>query len=272
MRKIKLADSEIRLLLVFLSVLMFACAYFFSFQKNVELSQEIEAQNEEDRDLVELLESMVARRAQVEARTEEYLQAIEDIIAKYPPDVPEEKTIVIIQEIENRTGVSVSSISFSMDNLIVSLADNMAANARDAENTEGAESPAASARVSSIGYRDTLSMRYEAEYSDFKRMVAYIDGLADRTTIPSITAAYDSGTGNISGTLTVNMFYLTNTGREYEAPDIIGIGKGLPDIFRSGDGGAAAREAAAEVEESDEENEEENEEENDEGQEQDENE
>ena len=258
MRKTKLSDSELRLLLVFLAVLMFAGAYFLSFQKNVSLAQEIEAQNDEDRDFVELLESMVARRAQIEAQTEEYHQVIEDIVAKYPADVPEEKAITIIQEIEDRTGASVDNISFTMGTLIATL--DGAAVTEYAEDTEGQNMLSAEP---SIGYRDTLSMRYEAGYSDFKRMIDYINGLSDRMTIPSITAAYDNGTGNISGMITVNMFYLTNTGREYEVPGITGISKGLRDIFRSGGGTSTTptTSAEAEVEENDEENGEENEEE-----------
>lgn len=260
MRKIKLSDSEIRLLLLFLAVLMFAGAYFLSFQKNMERAREIEVQNEEDRAFVELLESMVARRDEVEAQTEEYHQIISDIIAKYPSDVPEEKEIEIVQGIEDRTGVSVSSISFSMYNEVVNLASGAwTMNAEDengTEDEEGVESQTVLAGVPSVGYRNTLGMNYTAEYSDLKEMVDYINGLSDRTTISAISASYDNGTGNISGSITVNMYYLTNTGREYVAPHIIGIGKGVPDIFRSGGGSVTA--TAAEVEENDEENDEEN--------------
>ena len=260
MRKIKLSNSEVRLLLTLLACLMLAGAYFLSYQKNVELSEEIEAQNEEDRAYVELLESMIARRPQVEAQTEEYLQTIDDIIAKYPPDVPTEKAITIIQEIEDHTGASVNNISFSMGSMVAEVAT---ANVAEAAEDGDAQNADTLAYGSSIGYRDTLSMTYEAGYSDFKRMIAYIDGLTDRTTIPSITASYNNGTGNIGGSITINMYYLTNTGREYDVPDITGINKGVPDIFRSGSGsvraGAAAEEAAAEAGEGDEENEEEQE-------------
>lgn len=279
MRKRKLTDSEIRLLLLFLSVVMVMGAYFLSFRKNVELAQEIEAENEENKAYVEMLESMIGRRAQVEAQTEGYYQDIEDIIAKYPSYVPTEKAIEIIHEVENRSGAHVSSISFSMDNVVVSLADNGGTDyveegyAEDEypeedylsdgyleedypadEFVEDTQSQGILAGTSSIGYRDTLGISYEARYSDLKRMVAIINGLSDRTTISSITAAYDNATGNISGTVNVNMYYLTNTGREYDALDVTGMSKGVPDIFRSGDATAAPTEA--EVEESEEENEE----------------
>lgn len=229
MKKKRLTDSEIRLLLVFLAVLMLAAAYFFSFQRNVERAEEIEAQNEEDKAFAEMLESMVARRPQIEAQTEEYRQTIRDIIAKYPSYVPTEKAIEIIQQIENRTGVHMRSIGFSMAGLVISL------DGYSWVEDEGGQ--VTSTGASSVGYRDTLSMSYEAGYDDFKDMVDYIGRLTDRTTVPSITASYDSSTGNVSGAVTINMYYLTETGKEYEKPDITGIRKGLSNIFIGGTGG-----------------------------------
>lgn len=223
MKKIKLSDSEIRLLLLFLAVLMFVAAYFLSFQRNIERAEKIEAQNEEDRATVQLLESMVARRPAIEAQTEEYRQTIADIVAKYPPAVPTEKAIEIIQEIEDRTGMRVSNISFSMNNQVVNLAAST--------QTMGEEGQVVLTGVYSVGYRDTIGMSYEAEYSDFKEMIAYIHGLSDRMTISSVSASYDKENGMISGVITVNMYYLTNTGREYDEPNITNSNKGVPNIF-----------------------------------------
>lgn len=283
MGKKKLTDSEIRLLLVFLSALMLVAAYFLSFQKNMDLAQEMEARNEEDRDYIEMLESMISRRSQIEAQTEGYHQAIDEIIAKYPSELPTEKAIEIIHEMENRTGVQVNNISFSMENVVVGLSGNEAAYAEEKytdedyldeeyldeayldeaymeeEYTESAGGQEASAVSGSAGYRDTISMSYVAAYSDLKRMIAYVEGLSDRTTIPSITAAYDSGTDNISGSITINMFYLTKTEREYEEPVVPGR-KGVTNIFRSG-GGTAVTVTEPVVEEGEEENGEEQEDE-----------
>lgn len=223
MRKVKLSDSEVRLLLLFLAILMFAGAYFLSFQRNMERAEEMEAKNETDRAYVEMLESMVARRPLIEAQTEEYRQTVMDIIAKYPSDVPTEKAIEIIQQIEDRVGVHMGSISFSVGNTVADLGVGAW--------TEDEDGQVVLMDVPSVGYRDTLGMSYDADYRDFKELVAYIGELADRTTIPSITASYDSVTGKVSGSITINMFYLTATGKEYIAPDVTGKRKGVSNIF-----------------------------------------
>ena len=233
MKKVKLSDSEIRLLLMLFALIMLAAAYFFSFQKNVTRAQEIEGQNQKDQQTVNTLESMVGRQAEVEAQTEEYRQYVQDVIAKYPPDVTTEKAIVIIQELEELSGVHVTNISFAMDNVIGNLATAVASEPAVSDGTEDSESTGPVVGMY-LGYYDTLAMTYESEYTSLKDIISYIAGLKDRTTVPAITAAYDSETGNLSGVITVNMFYLTNTGKEYEAPRITGINKGVEDIFRSG--------------------------------------
>ena len=221
MKKLKLSDSELRLLLMLLALIMISGAYFLSFQKNVTQAQEIEAQNEEDQETVRTLEAMVGSQKEKEEEIEEFHRIVTDIIAKYPPDVTTEKAIMIVQGLEDVSGVEMTNISFIMNNLI----GNIATNAGAAEET---------AAGAPVGYYATLGMTYEADYASFKQMVSYINGLEDRTTIPAVTAAYDNETGNLSGVITVNMYYLTNTGREYEAPQVTGIEKGVDNIFRSG--------------------------------------
>ena len=237
MKKVKLSDSEIRLLLMLFVLIMLASAYFLSFQKNVTRAEEIEAQNVKDQQTVNTLEAMVGRQAEVEAQTEEYRQYVQDVIAKYPPDVTTEKAIVIIQELEQLSGVHVTNISFAMDNVIGNLATAVTGGTTTSDGTEdsGSTGPVIATH---LGYYDTLAISYEAEYESLKDIVSYIAEQKDRATIPAITAAYDSETGNLSGVITLNMFYLTETGKEYEAPRITGIDKGVEDIFRSGGGSA----------------------------------
>lgn len=223
MSKMKLSNSEERLLLLLLALILIAGSYFFIFNKSVTKAAEIEASNEEKRQKVAELEMMVDRQAEVEAQTAECNRLVEEIIAKYPSDVTTEKAIAIVQEVENMSDMHVSSISFLMDNLI---GDITALNA----TAETVQSIPADAKV---GYYAALSMNYDASYEGFKEMVAYISGLKDRVTIPSISATYDNETDRLAGVITIHLYYLTNTGKEYEEPEISGIGRGSENVFQS---------------------------------------
>lgn len=44
-------------------------------------------------------------------------------------------------------------------------------------------------------------------------MIAYVNNFKDRTTISQFTANYDDSTGKLNGEMTLNMYYLENTGK-----------------------------------------------------------
>lgn len=218
-KKKKISDSELRLLLLLLSVVLLAAAYFFVYDRNVKAAQELEAQNETDSATVAKLEGMVAVRAQVEAETEQLRQNIKDIIAMYPSNMTTEKAIDVLQNIENNTGMDVPNVSFMMNNLLMNFTY-----------------PSEETGVPPTGYYASMSMSYTASYANFKRMLAYIASLQDRMTAPTVAATYDQVTDMVSGSITMNLYYLTDTGKEYVAPVIPGIEKGVESIFGAGDG------------------------------------
>lgn len=227
--KSKLSNQEIRLLLLGLALIMVAASYFLVFNKSVKAAEVIEAENAETLRRVTELEIMEQRKDEVIAETAAYQQEVLDIIGKYPTAVPTEKAIMVIDDMENATNVHISSISLLMDNLIGDVSNTTTV------DEAGNEIPVSSENAR-VGYYDALSMNYEGTYEDIKGMAEYIAGLQDRMTVPAITMSYDTETGNLSGTFTVNMYYLTNTDKEYVAPVINGIGSGVPDIFKSGNG------------------------------------
>lgn len=223
MKKVNLSNSETRLLILLLALILIAGSYFFIFNKCTTKAAEIEISNEELSQTVTQLEAMVDRQEEVEAQTAECNRLVEEIIAKYPSDVTTEKAIAVVKEIENMTDMHVSSISFLMDNLIGDIA---ALNAAE----ETVQSVPADAKV---GYYAALSINYDASYKGFKEMVDYINGLKDRVTIPSISVTYDNETDRLAGVITIYLYYLTNTGKEYEEPEIRGIGNGVENVFQS---------------------------------------
>lgn len=273
-KKIKLSDSEIKLLLIFFSLLFVAAAYFLVFQRYSAKAREIQAANVEAAAKVLQLEAMVARQAQVEEQTAECLQTVEDIKAKYPSDVTTEKAIAFVQDMENATDTKVTDINFLMNNLIgvVSAAQTPAPAADTGTAADGSDVSAADAAISGAdtaadvntavsgavpaGYYATVSMNYQASYQGLKDIIDYVTSQKDRMTVPAITVSYDETTGGLTGVLTVNMYYLTNTGREYEPPKVQGINRGVTDVFGTSGLGGFGESADASGENGGEENEE----------------
>lgn len=216
MKRLNISDSELRLLIILLAVLILGASYM-GFNSMSQKASAVEAENATTEQRVMQLQNMAARRVQIEEEISRYNQVIEDTIAKYPIEVPTEKSIYLLQDIEDSVGSHFSAINFLMGTRLTALSGAVT------DETAVVDGP--------IAYYNTLTMSYNASYDDLKDMVEYIHAYDDRMTIPSVTASYDSETGNISGILTVRMYYLTDTYREYEEVPDTGIHHGVNNIF-----------------------------------------
>lgn len=267
MNKIKISDSDKRLLIIFFAIVILACSYFFIFNKGMTKASELEAQNEQDSAKVQQMQQMEASLPQVKENIENMKQTQADIIAKYPSDMTTEKTIESLQDYEDHSSdFHITDITFAMRMPLVGAADTTAAgsstDAADSstETADGAADSAAddtsattdttadtqstgdgtddtttdaSADTSGnvAGYYASIGIRYEASYNGLKEMIAYVNAFQDRTTITQFTAAFDDATGKLTGEMTLNMYYITNTGKEYVPPVFDFMPKGVSNIF-----------------------------------------
>ena len=263
MNKIKISDSDKRLLIIFFAIVILACSYFFIFNKGMTKASELEAQNEQDSAKVQQMQQMEASLPQVKENIENMKQTQADIIAKYPSDMTTEKTIESLQDYEDHSSdFHITDITFAMRMPLVGAADTTAAGsstdetdssadtadgagdsaagdtsaAADTQSTEDGTDDAAtdaSADTSGnvAGYYASIGIRYEASYNGLKEMIAYVNAFQDRTTITQFTAAFDDATGKLTGEMTLNMYYITNTGKEYVPPVFDFMPKGVSNIF-----------------------------------------
>lgn len=260
MNKIKISDSDKRLLIIFFAIVILACSYFFIFNKGMTKASELEAQNEQDSAKVQQMQQMEASLPQVKENIENMKQTQADIIAKYPSDMTTEKSIESLQDYEDHSSdFHITDITFAMRMPLVGAVDTTAADssadtadettdgAADSaaddtsatadtqsagEKTDDAAADASADTVGNVaGYYASIGIRYEASYNGLKEMIAYVNAFQDRTTITQFTAAFDDATGKLTGEMTLNMYYITNTGKEYVPPVFDFMPKGVSNIF-----------------------------------------
>lgn len=263
MNKIKISDSDKRLLIIFFAIVILACSYFFIFNKGMTKASELEVQNEQDSAKVQQMQQMEASLPQVKENIENMKQTQADIIAKYPSDMTTEKTIESLQDYEDHSSdFHITDITFAMRMPLVGAVDTTAAGsstdetdssadtadgAADSaagdtsatadtqsagEKTDDAAADASADTVGNVaGYYASIGIRYEASYNGLKEMIAYVNAFQDRTTITQFTAAFDDATGKLTGEMTLNMYYITNTGKEYVPPVFDFMPKGVSNIF-----------------------------------------
>ncbi|RHS61137.1 hypothetical protein DW958_15475 [Ruminococcus sp. AM46-18] len=80
-------------------------------------------------------------------------------------------------------------------------------------------------------YRTQDSMQFTGTYASLKDMVDYLADQSGRMTLDNVNASFDSSTGNLTGSITVNLFSMAGTGKTYTEPDAGSVAYGTDNIF-----------------------------------------
>lgn len=239
MNRIKISDSDKRLLLIFCAIVIVACSYFFIFSKGMSKVAKIEEQNTADQAKVQQMEQMEAGLPKVKENIQRMVKKQKTIISTYPSAMTTEKAIESLQAYEdNSSDFHITDITFTMNQPLavdVQTDGTDTAAGTDASSTtapDAAEQETTGPEQKEVrGYYASIGIRYEAGYAGLKEMIAYVNNFKDRTTISQFTANYDDSTGKLNGEMTLNMYYLENTGKEYVPPVFPNMSKGVMSIF-----------------------------------------
>ena len=272
-----ISTRDKKILLMFSGVAVFAAGYFFGYKPQMSKAEEIETASVPlETRLNELLEMAKNKEFYVE-ETSRYNQEVSDYVAQFPADVKEEDGILLARDMENALDMEVSNIGISTRNFIASLdgsteeeigelvdqtlsekaneqtqeqinevegTDTKAEGAL-ADATEAAVSDAADLTDLTVLFRRLDTLQFNGTYDSLKDAVDYLASRSGRMTLDSVDASFDASTGNLIGTITVNMFSMTGTGSTYTEPDAGSVALGRKDLFGTIDAAKASADAGA---------------------------
>ena len=258
-----ISTRDKKILLMFSGIAVFAAGYFFGYRPQMSKAEEIEkASVPLETRLNELLEMAKNKEFYVE-ETSKYNQEVSDYVAQFPADVKEEDGILLARDMENTLDMEVSNIGISTRDFIASLdgsteeeigelidqtlsekaneqtqeqideiegTDTKAEEAL-ADATEAAVSDAANLTDLTVLFRRLDTLQFSGTYESLKDAVDYLASRSGRMTLDSVDASFDASTGNLMGTITVNMFSMTGTGSTYTEPDAGAVALGRKDLF-----------------------------------------
>ena len=258
-----ISTRDKKILLMFSGVAVFAAGYFFGYRPQMSKAEEIETASVPlETRLNELLEMAKNKEFYVE-ETSKYNQEVSDYVAQFPADVKEEDGILLARDMENTLDMEVSNIGISTRNFIASLdgsteeeigelidqtlsekaneqtqeqideiegTDTKAEEAL-ADATEAAVSDAENLTDLTVLFRRLDTLQFSGTYESLKDAVDYLASRSGRMTLDSVDASFDASTGNLTGTITVNMFSMTGTGSTYTEPDAGSVALGRKDLF-----------------------------------------
>lgn len=258
---ISMRDKKI--LLMFLGVGVFAAGYFFGYRPQMEEAQSIQASNEPLKTRLDDLLKLASDRDFYLKETEDINAKVSEYTSAFPADIRPEDGIVLSMNMENSLDMQISNVGLGTREFVASLdgstedplADlpdqTLSEQANDQtqsqlDEIEGTDvigekerQAASDAEVENLNnvftspvlYRTQDTMQFTGTYASLKDMVDYLADQTGRMTLDNVNASFDSSTGNLSGSITVNLFAMAGTGKTYTEPDAGSVAYGTDNIF-----------------------------------------
>jgi len=202
----EVSTRDKKLLLLLCSFLLIIAAYYLVFTK-------VDAKNEKhELEIVKLekqvkdLEEKTKNKDKYLEDTKDYTSKTEEILSNYSSGSSKAYIINFLNTVESSTGVWIKSAAFETANPIYTFGILNSSNPASTTSYE----------TDMVGYSNSLSIAYEADYNEWKNFISYVNSYFSKNTIDNISSSYDASSNIVSGTMTISMYYITSTDREFK--------------------------------------------------------
>ena len=217
---LKVSERDKKLLIVVMAVLIMALAYFFGYSNLSaqvdELSTKKTSLETTKRDLKEKNNN----KQKYINDTDKLSKACTVLIDKYDSTTSQPNAIEFFNKTEDVTGVWVKSLSLSPATVLYKFGQIASS------NVNGTSSYTSNL----VGYKSSINISYEGDYSQWKNFVKYINTYASKSTIDSLTATYNESTGVVSGTASISLYAIQGGDRKATEPKF-DVKTGTDNIF-----------------------------------------
>ena len=209
---------------VFILVIVAAVlAYMYLYMPLVEQRKALEKENHDLDVRLITLKNMARDEDIYKMGINESSKTIKKVMNHYSAGHTPEKSIMMIDSLEQKIGIRLPNLTFSQPTVISTVKMPMV--------TETADGSYAIEYYDVNLLKETLATSYSCSYEQLKKMIDYINAYPERMNIESISIAYDSESNGLRGSVTLNLFTVTGTGKEYKPPVIDDLSMGAGNIF-----------------------------------------
>lgn len=241
----KINDREKKLILLLIIAIIVFLPYFFFIQPTLEKNSVLTIRLDELRATKTQLDQWAANASTYREEMEEMERNTQEIFGKFPSELPQEATILFIQETERQVPILLYQIGFGEDVAaqITSEAEEEAI--REVEEATGMESDEAiledTTTSTSLGdglesTSTTTQIAFRTTYEGFKEFLNYVMTYKDRIVIYDLDASYSEEMQVVNGSFAMIQYAISGPGQEavqVTPPDMM---KGTGNIFMEASG------------------------------------
>lgn len=217
---LKVSERDKKLLIVVMAVLIMALAYFFGYSNLSAQVDELSTKKVSLETTKRDLKEKNANKQKYINDTDKLSKAYNVMIDKYDSTTSQPNAIEFFNKTEDVTGVWVKSLSLSPATVLYKFGQIASS------NVNGTSSYTSNL----VGYKSSINISYEGDYSQWKDFVRYINTYASKSTIDSLTATYNDSTGVVSGTASISLYAIQGGNRKATEPKF-DVKTGTDNIF-----------------------------------------
>lgn len=210
-----ITKKDKKVLLYGAGVASVALAYFLVVAPGSETRAELKAMNEALAVELEQVREHATKQDFYAQETAVMQTQIDEVLAQFPADIKEETTIMYANMLETESDIYIPNISIGSNNHLYTLGQDAGQTAADGISL----------------YGTPVVYTFTAPYDDMKEVVDTIFDDEEQRNIESITLSYETGSGELVGNMTVNMYSVTGTDKMYVAPSVPPMPLGTDNIF-----------------------------------------
>lgn len=181
-------------------------------KKTAELTVQKETLQSDYDERIRILE----KKDEYLADTKNYNDAYTMLMSNYPEGISQVKQIMFVAGLEEHFHTQVTSVSYTDEQAVYGF-----------QSVEPDNSLPYTLTNADIQIPVTLS------YSDWKEFLDYVFSFEDKSTIPSVSAAFDPLMGTVAATVTFSQYAVRGEGRTLTEPSIT-VPIGTDNVFASG--------------------------------------
>ena len=217
----KLSKHEIGLLAGALGVILAVAVYSLFFTPYRDKTDALKSELAQLQETERYYEELAANKSFYEEEIARMTEENDGLLSEFPADIKPETEIMYAVELEEEVDIQFSSLNYGTAAVLTT--------ADAANGEEGAEQNVTDGMMQA--YCVPMNMTYQSSYKGLKEAITYTNDHQNRMVIDTVSAAYDGTTGMVSGSMTLNMYYITGTDKVYEAPYVPNMQMGVSNIF-----------------------------------------
>lgn len=221
----KISERDKKLLCILGIVALFICAYYFGFKKLGDKNNALDNEQHELKAELSDLKTMAASEKTYKNKTAEFNENYDKEVKSYFNGYSQPYTIMFLKDLEDSVNAWISQAGLAETEIIYTFGDVVSTNPY-----------AGSTAVYTSDYKGcktTVTISYQATYSNFKKLIARINNNPYKCTIDSISSTYNAESDIVSGAMVLSMYAIIGSDREFKEPNVNNSNNGTGNIFNS---------------------------------------